>query len=238
LDSSETISALKFPPMDISTLNIPNLEIKRINGIEFAEAIVHLPAWDGYLTKRWENGREIADGTVTVLFCCNTGSKPEYWEEDVAAYHNLIEHQHATRDAIVAHVAANIPDLLGYLDPEELGLSHLIAASSSADIQPSAFSLPPSDGLRPFIGLQSVAIREDRKDGLAYIDWFLNCTWDEEHGLVAVTHGPRLIDLDRGEIDIYKIFADNGTLEEELKEAERYRNQPKPTPPKSWWKFW
>lgn len=237
--------------MDLSTLGIPNIYVRNIgsrrNPLEVVEAILHLPAWDGYLTKRWENGRVIADGTVTVLFACNTRSKPEWWEEDVAAYHNLIEHQYAVRDAIVAATAANITDLIGYLDPEELGLSHLVAAADRqnrprervADAQQPAPSPETEPDLRPYIGLNSIAIREDRKDGLAYIEWRLNCTWDEEHGLAAVTHGPRLIDLDRGEIDIYKIFADNGTLEEELKLAEKYRNQPKrPTPPKPWWKFW
>ena len=227
--------------MDLSTLGIPNIHVRNIgtrrNPLEVVEATLRLPAWDGYM-KPWKNGREIADGTVTVLFACNTRSKPEWWEEDVAAYHNLIEHQYAVRDAIVAATVGNITDLIGYLDPEELGLSHLVAASSSSDTPQSAVRTPQSPDLRPFIGLSGVSIREDRKDGLAYVEWSLNCTWDEEHGLAAVTHGPRLIDLDRGETDIYKIFADNGTLEEELKLAEQYRTQSKPTPPKPSWKFW
>ena len=56
--------------------------------------------------------------------------------------------------------------------------------------------------------------------------------------IVEVTHGNRVIDLDRGETDIYKIFADNGTLEEELKEAEKYKGMRGTKPQKAWWRFW
>lgn len=52
---------------------------------------------------------------------------------------------------------------------------------------------------RSYIGRNSISIREDTEDGASYVEWSLNCSWDDEHGLAAVTQRNRLIDLDRGE---------------------------------------
>jgi hypothetical protein len=54
------------------------------------------------------------------------------------------------------------------------------------------------------------------------------CEWDPEHGLAAITHEDRIIDLDRGETDPWKIYEDNGTLAEKQKE---YDEQEKNTNP-------
>ena len=229
--------------MDLSTLGIPGLSVRnygtKSSPLEIVETTVRLEAWDGYLTQRRENGKLIADGTVLVQFACNERSTREDWEPQIAAFNYLLQHQHEIRDRIVESVIANIRDLIGYLDPSDPGVPPIIAGNASSEIQPSPFRLPPSPDLRPYIGPRSVGFIEVTKDGTDYAEWFLNCTWDDEHGLAAVTHRNRLIDLDRGETDIYKIFADNGTLEEELKQAEYYRTQPsKPKPPKPWWKFW
>lgn len=217
--------------MDISTLGIPGLYVRnygtRQKPLEIVETTVRLEAWDGYLTGRHENGKVIADGTVLVQFACNAGSTREDWEPQIAAFDHLLEHQYEIRDRIVGSVIANIRGLVGYLDDEDPGVPRITAANAEGF------------DLRPFIGPRSVGFIEITKDGTDYAEWFLNCTWDEEHGLAAVTHRSRLIDLDRGETDIYKIYADNGTLEEELKKAEHYRNQPtNPKPPQPWWKFW
>ena len=229
--------------MDIHSLGIPGIRVRnygtRKKPLEIVETTIRLEAWDGYLTERRDNGKLIADGTVLVQFACKPGSPREHWEPQLAAYNYLLENQHEIRDRIVENVIANITDLIGYLDPTDPGVPPIAAADASSDIQHSAFSIPHSDDLRPYIGPRSVGFIELTKDGTDYAEWFLNCTWDEEHGLAAVTHRNRLIDLDRGETDIYKIFADNGTLEEELKQAEQYRNEPsKPKPPQPWWKFW
>jgi hypothetical protein len=228
--------------MDLSTLGVPGLKIERISGSEFARAPLHLPAWDGYLVKRWANTRTIADGTVLVDFACNSRCTREDWEPKIAAYHDLIERQYEIRDAITAAVIADISNLIGYLDPTDPGVPPIAAASppgsSSSENPKSQIPYPISTDLRPYIGPSSISILDYEKNGLPYVEWFLNCTWDDEHGLAAVTHQSRLIDLDRGETDIYKIFADNGTLEAELKLAEQLRNRPKPTPPKPWWRFW
>ena len=80
--------------MDINTLGIPNIRVRNIgtrrDPLEMVEAIVKLDAWDGYLTKRYDNGRVIEDGTVLVHFACNTRTTREdagwrrLWDRDDA----------------------------------------------------------------------------------------------------------------------------------------------------------
>jgi len=226
--------------MDLSSVGIPNIRTTKIgsrrDGVEIVEAVVRLEAWDGYLVKRWEypttfweKSRAIADGRIVLRFARTRDSAPEDWDTQVAAYHRLMEEQFDIRDAIVKHLRENFEMLKEtcYLDPDDDPDVPRITEFNKHDFD-----------FKPFIGPQSVSIRDEEKDGIPYLEWSLNCKWDEEHGLAAVTHGSRVIDLDRGETDIYKIFADNGTLEEELKEAEKYKDMPAPKPQKPWYQFW
>jgi hypothetical protein len=219
--------------MDISSLGIPNIRTTKVGsrrgGVEIVEAVVRLEAWDGYLVKHRENGRAIADGTIVLDFACTSVSAPEDWKTQVAAYHRLLEEQWGIRDSILKYFLANFDTLKEeyYLDPDDDPDVPRITDFNRSDFD-----------LRRFIGPRSVSITEYEKDGIPYLEWFFNCTWDEEHGLAAVTHGTRVIDLDRGETDIYKIFADNGTLEQELKESEKYVGMRGTKPQKPWWQFW
>ncbi len=226
--------------MDISSLGIPNIRTTKVgsrrDGVEIVEAVVRLEAWDGYLVKRWEYPttswgwvRAITDGTIVLRFACGRDSSREDWDTQVAAYHRLLEEQWDIRDSILKYFLANYDTLKEeyYLDPDDDPDVPRIPEANREDFD-----------LRPFIGPQSVSIRDEEKDGIPYLEWSLNCTWDEEHGLAAVTHGTRTIDLDRGETDIYKIFADNGTLEQELKDSEKYIGMRSTRKQKPWWQFW
>ena len=70
--------------MDISSLGIPNIRTTKVgsrrDGVEIVEAVVRLEAWDGYLVKRRENGRAIADRTIVLDFACTSVSAPAEWE--------------------------------------------------------------------------------------------------------------------------------------------------------------
>jgi hypothetical protein len=67
--------------MNISSLGIPNIRTTKVGSrrerVEIVEAVVRLEAWDGYLVKRWENGRAIADGTIVLDFSCTSVSTPQ-----------------------------------------------------------------------------------------------------------------------------------------------------------------
>ena len=218
--------------MDIFSLGIPNIRINNIgtkkNPLEIVEATVTLEAWDGYLVKRWENAKVITDGTIKLYFACNTRSDPEDWQTQINAYNHLLENQYEIRDSIIRTLIDDFGRLKEtyYLDTDDPGVPN-ITDENKNDID-----------LRPFIGPQGLNIMEEVKDGVAYVEWFLNCTWDVEHGLAATTYKERVIDLDRGETDIWKIFEDNGTFGEEKTAAELRMKDAKPRVVQPWWKFW
>jgi hypothetical protein len=48
---------------------------------------------------------------------------------------------------------------------------------------------------RPLIGLHALHVHPVEKDGLPYVGFELGCTWDHEHGLGVLMHGPRVVDI-------------------------------------------
>ena len=91
--------------MDIFESGIPNIRIRNIGTkrklLEIVEARIVLEAWDGYLYKYWENGKEITDGKVRLNFDCYNGNNPEDYQAEINAYHNLLKNQYEIRDSIV-----------------------------------------------------------------------------------------------------------------------------------------
>jgi hypothetical protein len=49
------------------------------------------------------------------------------------------------------------------------------------------------------MGLSTVHILNDGKDGLAYVGFELGCTWEEEHGLGVMSLGDRIIEVGSAE---------------------------------------
>ena len=90
---------------------------------------------------------------------------------------------------------------------------------------------------KPFIGPLSIYFIEESKDDFSYLEWHFQCEWDPEHGFAVTTHKERVIHLDQ-DTDIWKIYEDNGTLEEVQKEYEERKKNFKPKEVKPWWQFW
>jgi hypothetical protein len=218
--------------MDIFASGIPNIRIKNIGTIrkplEVVQATIVLKAWDGYLNKRWENGKVITDGTIKLDFGTYNPNIPRDWQPEINAYNHLLQNQYEIRDNILKSLAEEVDRLTQYLDPNDSFVPN-ITPETKANFD-----------FKPFIGTQSLSFSEESKDDIAYLDWLFYCDWDEEHGLAVITHQNRVIDLDGGETDIWKIYEDKGTLAEELKEyEERMKNvKPKVKVVKPWWQFW
>ena len=45
------------------------------------------------------------------------------------------------------------------------------------------------------MGLYAVNIHQLDNDGVPYVGYEFGCEWDEEHGLVVLMHGTRLIEV-------------------------------------------
>ena len=220
--------------MDIFAGGIPNIRIEnygtRRKPLEIIEATIVLEAWDGYLNKRWENAKVITDGTIKLDFGSYNPNIPRDWQPEINAYNHLLQNQYEIRDNIIRSLIEKFDWLKETYDWDQ---DDDITPETKADFN-----------FKPFIGTQSLSFSEESKNDISYLEWLFYCVWDEEHGLAVTTHQERVIDLDRGETDVWKIYEDKGTLAEELKEyEERVKNfKPmknfKPKSQKPWWQFW
>jgi hypothetical protein len=215
--------------MDIFESGIPNLRITaKRSQFQFIETTTVLEAWNGYM-KNYRNETRVTDGTVKLDFGgYNVEDKSIDWQPQINAYHHLLENQYAVRDSILRALSEEVGRFTQYLDPDDSFVPNIT---------------PETRGcfdFKPFIGPVSVSFdEEESRNGVSYLQWHFDCAWDVEHGLAAITHEDRVIDLDRGETDIWKIYADNGTLAEKQKEyEERAKNFKPPKRQKPWWRFW
>ena len=216
--------------MDIFESEIPNIRIRNVgtkrNPLEMAEARIVLEAWDGYLYKHWENGKEITDGKVKLYFDCYRGNNAEDCRAEINAYNHLLKNQSEIRDSILKSLTGEVGRLTEYLDPND---------SFVPNITPDA---KDDFDFKPFIGPLSISFHEESKNDITYLEWHFQCEWDEEHGFAVTTHEARVIHIDQ-DTDIWKIYEDNGTLAEKQKEYdERAKNAKPPKRQKPWWQFW
>ncbi len=201
--------------MDTFDGKIPNIQIRNIgtkrDPLKVAEARIVLEAWDGYLYKHRESGKEITDKKIRLYFDCYNGGNAEDCRAEINGYDYLIKYQNEIRDGIVRTLREKFDRLK---ETYEWGEDDDVTPESQADFD---FKL--------LIGPLSVSFHEESKNDIAYLEWHFQCEWDPEHGLAVITHEDRVIDLDRGETDIWKIYEDNGTLAEKQKEYdERAKN--------------
>ncbi len=216
--------------MDIFTSGIPNIRIKNygtiLRPLEIIEATIVLEAWDGYLNKRWENGKVITDGKVKLDFGGYNRNIPGDWQTQINAYHHLLQHQYEIKDNILKSLAGEVERMTMYLDPDD-------------DFVPNVTPETIDDfDFKPFVGPVGIRFHEEEsKDGFSYLEWCFLCSWDEEHGFCVTTHKERVIHIDQ-DTDIWKIYEDNGTLVEKQKEYDERAKNFKPKSEKLWWKFW
>lgn len=145
------------------------------------EGTVKLQAWAGFLVRQGPyasaSSSRPSDGTVQV----NVSFDERPSAEQTAAFEHLLAHQHEVRDDILRAVIETYPvqqELYGYED------------EAAAALMPDLDS--PQD-LKPLVGLSSVHVLRENKQGLAYIGFEFGCTWDNEHGVGAMTHKGRVI---------------------------------------------
>lgn len=219
--------------MDIFESGIPNIKIRNIGSkrdpLEIIETTIVLEAWNGYL-KNYRNEKRVTDGTVKLDFGGYNGDKSIDWQPQINAYHYLLQNQYEIRDSIIRSLIEKFDWLKEtyYLDPDDDPDVPRITPETSIDFD-----------FKPFIGPVSISFdEEESKNGVSYLEWHFDCAWDPEHGLAVITHEARVIDLDRGETDIWKIYEDNGTLAEKQKEYEERMKSSKPKEVKPWWQFW
>jgi hypothetical protein len=110
--------------------------------------------------------------------------KGEPSPEQAAAFLRFLEHQPPTCDAVVRAI---------FDDYQSCRDSFLVGKEPHDRILLP--ELPSQDGLRRLIRLQGLHVLEQAKDGHALLGFCFACSWDVEHGLGALVHGERVVEV-------------------------------------------
>lgn len=170
---------------DILTLPpFPPLEWE--DGYAWTGTIV-LDAWAGFQSRRGPYGSLSAatasDGAAALNVMTPNDEKTPPSPAQAAACQYLRDHQEEIRDAVLQAVFAKYPDL-----QELYGYEGDEASEYLPDIE-------RPEQLRALIGLSNVHIFATAKDGMVYVGLEFGCTWDSEHGLGAMTHTSRVVEI-------------------------------------------
>ena len=224
--------------MNTKNESIPNLQVVNIGSkkkpLHVIKGFIELQCWNGYYL--YDDSYKLKKNKVVI------GGRIDFWvdgeigpqnnmhfsDEQIQAYQYLVDHQHQVKQSILHGLIEGFPQLLAdeYSSWEE----------ENSDF-PKLEELTPEFDFQQYIGPESISIREDVKDGAAYVHWRFRCRWDPEHGLEFITHNDRVIDI-APEADPWKIYKDNDTYEKEMQAYNDSKHFIKPTKQKKWWQFW
>lgn len=153
-----------------------------------------LPEWAGFQTRRGPynavSSPAPSDGTVRIRVVVAGSDRVAPTADQTAAFHYLREHGRAVRDAILASVFAQYPqlreDYLDAFDEEDEDFPEIAAGVPALD---------RPDQLAGLMGLGNVFLLTQGRDGVTYIGFEFGCEWESEHGLGVLTHRARIIDI-------------------------------------------
>lgn len=150
--------------------NIPNLQLTQYG----YEGGITLNKWNELMNSKVDN---VIDLSVNV-----DEEDPEIHEEQIRAYNYLIDNQEQIINAILSCLYDRYPEIKGADENGEEGEEYLPEVKDISD-------------LKPLIELYHVHIIDVFKNGIAYIGYEFNCTWDEEHGLGVMMFKDRIVDI-------------------------------------------
>jgi len=146
---------------------------------------VKLPAWAGQ--RRWEPRADAANDTVEIRVNTADDEPGPTTPGQAAAFEELVARQEAVRDAILPAVFALYSgNYLGWR--EENGYDEAEAEKLLPALR------QPTD-LKALITLTAITIFPTAKEGLSYTGYEFACTWEAEHGLGAMLHGSRVVEI-------------------------------------------
>jgi len=184
---------------------------------------VVLPGWAEFQTRLGPYAHlrsdKPSDGTAD-LYVFTDGEQPPS-PAQARAFVHLTQNEPAVTRAVQEAILAEYPRLrtvYGRLQP----------VAGSPEIMPHVRSI---GDLRPVIGLATVHILEEERDGIAYVGFEFGCSWDVEHGLGVMTHAGRVVEIGQADLSFQPPDADD----EEIDGGARASTPPRPP---RWWEFW
>lgn len=222
--------------MDIETSRIPNIQIENIGSTKkphfTIKGFIELNKWTGYFlydeTYKLIKDKVVTNGRINLWIdgVITPDRSFRISQEQVNSYLYLVEHQERIKHSILENLKKEFPHLLS---------NEYASWEHEEPNFPSVSALTPEFDFKNYIGPESISIDDDVRDEIAYVTWNFRCRWDVEHGFGVITHKDRVIDI-APEVDIWKIYKDNGTFDQQQK---KYSGKEWKLPKKKkWWQFW
>ena len=218
--------------MDIEASKIPNVQLVKTGSKKnpgyTVEGWIDLHAWTGYYlyddSYKLKKDKVVTNGSIRLSF----DSTGDLAQEQVDCYYYLVEHEETIKRSILQALKQAFPRLLS---TEYESWDH------DDGSLPRLADLTPAFDFKNHIGPETISIGEIDKDGMAYVTWYFRAAWDPEHGMQVITHKDRVIDIGP-ETDIWNIYKDKGTYEQELEDYNKRVWTKVPPKKKKWWQFW
>lgn len=153
---------------------------------------VTLPSWKGFQSRLGPynamDSMEPSDGRVRLSVgppLPDSSVAPSV--DQLKAFQFLLDNDSELNRAVCAAIADEYPNMIAPYDPveaEDLGIAQHVAA----------------DDLPLLMGLSQVHVLHVVHGGEAMIGFELGCTWEPEHGLGALTHRGRVLEVGLAEV--------------------------------------
>lgn len=174
------------------TVSVPPFPLLRWAGVCWQGSIC-LKAWAGFQTRGGayasQSSDETSDGAVSLSIIKEERREPPSPEQGKSFQH-LLDNEVAIRDAVLKAIFDQYP---------------LWQETYGADEMPP---IKQPDDLKQLIGLSIVHVLETPMDGLTCVGFEMGCDWDPEHGLGALTHNGKVIEVGSADIAFMDYFAD------------------------------
>lgn len=182
------------------SLNTPPFPQLEWSEYDWWDGMIVLPAWAGFQSRLGAYGSEssttASDGSANLNIVTHGDKKILPSPEQAAAYQFLVEQQEAIRDSILQTIFDNYSEW-----QEQFGYDE-------EEIEKYMPNIERPDQLKSLMGLSTVRIFDTSKNGLAYVGFEFGCTWDDEHGLGAMTHANRVVEVGGADTAILEWIAD------------------------------
>lgn len=164
--------------MNASLLDLLHLES---NDDQMWAGIIPLSAWNEFQI-RPTTSDESAEEVISLYVNRETDQTAPSLQQ-TEAYHFLMSHQEQIRDSILERLLT---------DYDQMSETYEYEPEEAAKWMPPVES---RSDFEPLISLLAVVIHQVHKDGMAYIGFEFECTWDDEHGVGVMMHRQRIVKI-------------------------------------------
>lgn len=145
-----------------------------------------MPIWDDFVGEAFPSQQvpaNQADGLVEVIFAPEGRDMSPLSGDEIRSVEWLRDNHALFAEPMLTRLMDEYPTL-----KEQSGYSE-------EECEQWMPAVHDKEGFKPLISLQSVSVHQVLRDGKPYTGFAFDCTWDQEHGLGFLMHGPRVVDF-------------------------------------------